>query len=624
MKNKILSVLLLFTLLFSVFSVFASADDTDVLIEEIEKNLPDLDFGSLSGNRIMTIGAMEDLVDETCLYLYLYNPKKLNAKSGYMNLNCTFEGSSGKATKNYNTIAFSVIAKSNDGAFCKVRIDLSSISDRLQKYSTIHSYSWDKIVLKYSSLGAQKEETVLQEYNWKFDYSTGACNVTYDVKEVAELDVHHTYYRTPSATSSINTFDEIHTVYFSIPDEYTKYYSKLYSVASTYTKKKTNPVVVTTENLLENSSLESVLLAYRNFAMLSSDYSPRYGEDLDQNVYYEADTGYNVSNHNYALYYIKDRKFTNNVSFYFHTDNVIEKPEDLCVTEEEFFEYVDYIESNYSKFYNVELFESSETIPWSEKTINDTFDVMYYHDRIQGDLAALVGSYGWKTGLMFWFHRNNPTKLQELSEKYLVDVPKDIPDNSNLLLCDEQVIKDAKNLTNQEFSDKYLIYIDDVPDFKNYLNTHNNVVLYRYDIVEYYSDEVVIGHRGDIFEEYENDYRYALIQMYAYFGFRVIDVTFNDDGNFVSLAVNSHPQNFASDPGLEEDEPPITLKPGIGDYFPNIFGSGNGSSGDNLRSTILRVFITVIMVVVLVAVIIIGIKFVLGGFFSIVKNKKNE
>ena len=615
MKTKILSVLLLCTLFFSIFGVFASASDgTDLLRTEIESNLPDVDLDNLPGNRIITIGAMEDLIDESCLYLYLYNPKKLNVRSGYMNLDCSFESSSGKTSKSYDIIAFSVVAKTNDGNFCKVRIDLSSIADKLKKYNTVHSYSWDKVVLKYSSLGSVKEETVLQEYEWKFDYSTGSCNVTYNVEEVAELDVHHTYYRTPSATASRNTFDEIHTVYFSIPDEYTKYYSKLYSVASTYTKKKTNGVLIGTDPLLKNTDMDSLLLFLNHNSMLSSDYklgTNSYGETLVVDFFYTTDTAFNVSNDKYVYYEILDKNFLCDIGFYFYCDNVIENPEDLKVTEEEFFEYVcAYEEESYSHIFD--LFSSSEYVPWSEKTINDSFDSIAYANRISGDFSKLVDAYGMKTAFQFWLHRKNPLKFQELCEKYLVNVnAENLTDVQNLLLCDTQVREDANALSNQEFSDKYLINIDDVPSFKEFLKNNKNVVLYRFDVVDYYSDEVVLGKTNEgAFQKYESEYRYALVQMYAYFGFRVIDVTFNDEGNFVSLAVNSHPQDFASNPGLEEDEPPVEWDPKLDDL------------GDDLKAKAIRLIINVVIVIVSVAVVILGISWVLDGIFSIPVKKK--
>ena len=207
--------------------------------------------------------------------------------------------------------------------------------------------------------------------------------------------------------------------------------------------------------------------------------------------------------------------------------------------------------------------------------------------------------------------------LQELSEKYLVDVPEDIPENANLLLCDEQVKSDANNLSNQEFSDKYLINIDDVPVFKNFLSNNKNVVIYRFDNCEYYADEVVLGYEDQGFHEYEsNGDRFFLLQQYAYFDFRVINMTFNNEGTFISVAVNSHPQNFISDPGGWEGEPPISIKP-------------PSEIKDNISSDLIRLLITIAIIVVSVLVICIGFSGVIKGVFSMTfkkkeKDKKNE
>ena len=616
MKKKILSVLLLCTLFFSIFSVFASAaDDTDVLKEEIEMNYPNLDLTTIPGNKPVVVGAIEDFIDETSLYLYIYNPNKEMILSGCIyDLRVDYEAADGR--KGYfviETIAFSIIDNSNDKCFYKARIDISGKASRMKGYDAIHTYSWERTTVKEAS----GYTDVIQSYLYKFDYTEGNVKITYDIKETVTLDVYHTYYRTPSATASKNTFDEIHTVYFSIPDKYTKYYSKLYSVASTYTKKKTAPILIGTQKgRFVNPAAE--LNHFRDMTILSSDYSVVYGEPPDKNQYIESYTGYNISNLEYRRYHILDKTFDGELGYYFYFDGEIGDIKDLKISDEEFLEYVYLFQENYSQ---INLFESSDFHPWSEKTINDTFDVMYYHDRIQGDLGALVSTYGWKTGIMFWLHRKNPTKLQELSEKYLVDVPKDIPENANLLLCDEQVRNHANTLTDKEFSDNYLINIADVPAFKNYLNTHSNVVLYRFDVDEYYADEVILGKEDFIFIEFEDDYRYVLAQKYEYFDFRVINVTFNDEGTFVSLAVNSHPQDFGSDPGGWEGEPPIELNPKPDDLGDDL--------GDDLKAKAIRLIINVVMVVIIVAVVIFGISGVMDGIFSLSfkkkdKGKKNE
>ena len=479
--------------------------------------------------------------------------------------------------------------------------------------------------MKYSSLGSVKEETVLQEYEWKFDYSTGSCNVSYDVKEVAELDVYHTYYRTPSATSSKNTFDEIHTVYFSIPDEYTKYYSKLYSVASTYTKKQTNPIMIGNNPILKEDDINGVLTGLNRYSIMSSDYYYLTDSDIGATSGYHADTMLNVPGYTtgkLAEYHPLDDTCISfgEIGSYFYCDKTIIKPEDLSATEEEFLDFVDHVENELSyAFYDI--FYSSELIPWSEKTIEDSFDSIAYANRISGDLRSLINAYGTKTAFQFWWHRKNPEKFQELCEKYLVNVnAQNLTDVQNLLLCDTQVREDANALSNQEFSDKYLIDIDDVSSFKNYLNTHSNVILYRFDVVEYYSDEVSLfepNYDTNFVNEIVDDYRYALVQMYAYFGFQVIDVAFNDEGNFVSLAVNSHPQNFASDPGLEEDEPPIEWDPKPDEFFDDLKNNAN-----NLKGKIAQGLIRGVIIAISFLVICIGVSGIVKGLFSVSSKKK--
>lgn len=627
MKNKIVSVLLLCTLFFSVFSVFVAAEDIDVLKEEMEKNFPNLDLDVDFSNNMRVVGAMEDFTDETCLYLYVHwwtDSESFQIENGYLNLNCRFESFAGvETTKSFDKIAFSVVSTTNDKKFVKIRIDLFSIASVISEYGKLHEYFFEGLSIKHK--GFLRNSYYKGKNCWKFDYSDNESpvKVSYEVAQGVELDVYHTYYRTPSATSEVNVFDEIHTVYFSIPEEYTKYYSKLYSVASTYTKKKTTPMLIGTAPL-DNLKNHQVAMIYSNNSMLSSDYVEHEYNIIPGNrkIYY-SDTAYNMLSLTdwpsvQSVHYHNFDK----IGYYFYCDKEIKKPEDLKVAEEEFFEYVYYCQENVP---SMKLFSYSEDCPWSEKTINDTFDSISYYSQVKDNLAVLIETYGARTGFLLWWFRDNDAKIKELCEKYSVDVPLDFEDKSNLLLCDDQVREHANTLTEQEFSDMYLINIDDVPSFKAFLNNNKNVVLYRYDVVDYYSDEVVIGDVYDgAFHQVDVDFRYALVEMYAYFGFQVIDLTFSDEGSFISLAVNSHPQDFASDPGLEEDD----LNNMNPDLFDDLFGDLK-NKGTNLKNKAIQGLISAVIVVVSVLIICIGVSSVIKGTFSVSfrkkdKNKKNE
>ena len=626
MYKRIISVFVAFTLLFSVSGVFASAEgETDVVKNEIETNYPDLDLTALPGNKPMIIGAIEDIVDETCMYLYIYNPGRENITSGFIDgLSVEAENAEGeKISFIVSRFAFSVIDRSvgsDEGLFWKVRFNLMGYASRLSDYANKHTFSWNNFCVCTSS----KNYFNYQNCVFSFDHSGEKTSISYDLSEVVTLDVHHTWYRSKGKVEKYPIYDEIHTVYFSIPDGYTKYYSNLYSVASTYTKKHTTPIIIGTNPfdlsvdpdfvgpLYPGTEEISVLDFINSLSILSRDYeviSESTGMGLK--YYYTADfaanimEGLGISQYDINGYVYNDTY----LAYYLYCDNKIENPEDLKVFEEELFAYIESCESN---GLNLDLFDSSKYIPWSEKTIDDTFDSISYSTQIKDDYGALVDEYGLWVGSLFWLYRGNNKKIQEICERYLVDVPdKDIEDEPYLLLCDNVVKSDAATLSDQEFSDKYLIHIDDVAEFKEFLNENKNVVIYRFDVAEYYTTEIVFGTQNQtsgMFNSLEDDYRYCVVEQSLYYNFRVIDVTFHEDDTFVSLCVNSHPQNFASDPGLETDDPPIEWDPDV----------------DLIKDDGIRLLIKAAVVIISILVLLYGAKCLLDAVASSGSNKKNE
>lgn len=609
MLKKIVSVFLAFTLLFSISVLFASAEgETDVVKEEIKTNYPKLDLTALPGNKPMVIGAVEDVTDETCLYLYIYNPLKENIYGGSIfDLSVECQDSEGKTISlKIGVIAFSVVDKSFDSEFYKVRINLYGKSSVMSEYDAIHTYSWNEVYIKTAAVNGYKN---IQKCMYKFDYTGDKTTISYEQSEVVTLDVHHTWYRSKGKVEKTSIFDEIHTVYFSIPDEYTKYYSNLYSVASTYTKKHTTPIIIGTNSQIIRRNPNRPDLCIKDVPFLSKDFEHGYLYDdllLGEKSVLKSEFCANISSGKEVIYNVD--YWIDDLYYYFHCTDEIEEDEDLKITSEELLAYVEKCES---QGLNLKLFDSSEYVPWSEKTINEKFESISYSTQIEGNLGALQDEYGIWIGTLFWLNRGSPTKLQEIAERYAVDVPdKDIPPTSYLQLCDDNVIKEASNLSLQAFSDKYLINVDDVPEFKDFLNKNKNVVLYRYDVVDYYSEEIVLVSQDGtgVPEVVEDGHRYCAVQEYAYYGFRVIDVTFQEGDTFVSLCVNSHPQNFASDPGLETDDPPIVWNPDI----------------KLIKDDGMRLLITVVVVLVGIVVVISGVKYFINAIASSGSNKKNE
>ncbi len=650
--KKTIYIALIFSVLLSVFSIFSFADDTSragvSLMDEMESNLPNFNPSEYTGGRAMIVGAVEDLQDETCLYLYMYNPDKEDIRSGTINLTVNVTSDDGyNKSKSFSGIATYCVACTGDYLYVKLRVDLSSIKGILMTGTGYkRNYSWDQLMYKFfdssSFYNNYLINFVLQKNSWTFSDSSSGLNVESSAEEVAQLDVHHTWYRSPYATEGKNTFDEVHTVYFSIPEQYAEYYEILYSVASTYTKKHTRPLIIGTSNFHkygrnpENiakygdyANLMGAIKALNGFAILSEDYTESLYTDAEHNVNVieiMSDFGYNVLKEDSLLSAVKVKINENirpkygsryHLPFYFYLENPGVYEDYFHIPVEKVFEYIDDGEINYH-LENSDMFDSSEYFGWSEKTINDKFQSIAYANQIQGDFKALCDTYGFDVALKFYLYRKSPDKLQELYEKYLGSSIQNMPEQANLLLCDDKVISDAKTMSNEDFSREYLVNIYDVSTVKKFIINNPNVILYRFDVCDYYSDEVVLCQQNE--ESYYisevpgfEDDRFCFVTQYLYYDFRVIDVTFKNEDTFISLAVNSTPQNFGSDPGLEEDEPPLEWDPPT---LRELFTAG--------KKGLTRILITVAIVILSVTFVVIGTRFVVKGISSGKSKNKKE
>lgn len=612
MKRKILIFFVIFTLLFSSFSIFSYAEDSsDKVLEEYEQNYPNVDLSKLTGTKRRVIGAVEDIIDEYSLYLYVYEEMPHYSGGRIEGLSYEFVDFSGNVKNGtLNIRGLEYITSSRLGNITKYRANLSDLSEELDTYNFKHSYSFDSLYFGYPS-----GYWISQNCSYEFDYTdSDNIKITYEQSEVAKLDVHYTHYRTEKV-EKYSVFDEIHTVYFSIPEEYTKFYKNLYSVASTYTKKRTTPIFITSNSRYFRVPINSRLESLNNNTLLSYDYECY---EYMGSYIYESDLGFNVKNDASGWvttdYIINYKEIKDDIFYFFYCDKEIKELEDLRISSEELLNYIDSCEEIGC---NYELFESSEYFSWSEKTIEDRFDSISYSTQIQGDYSAIEEEYGFKVAFLLWWYRNSPDKLQELYEKYLVDVNKDLNNEPYLLLCDDTVRADAEKLSKEDFSNKYLIHIDDVGEFIEFLNNNENVILYRFDVSEVYSERVVCGSLNEdfVFEIFTNDrdYYHCITQQYIYKDFQVIDVTFKDGDSFVSLCVNSDPQDVTGDPGLEEDVPPIILNPTL-PSIKDIFNDDDNS--------VLKTIIRVIVVLIGVTFLVIGTKLFIGFVVEKNKNKK--
>ena len=173
----------------------------------------------------------------------------------------------------------------------------------------------------------------------------------------------------------------------------------------------------------------------------------------------------------------------------------------------------------------------------------------------------------------------------------------------------------------ESFCYKYFIDEGDYEDFKAYLNSHDNVYLYRFDVSEHWSDVLLAGgsSNGKFYKSNTLTRSFGICQTAYYDDFQVVNLTFKNDDSYLSAAVTSEPQDFIG-PGAVVDGDPD--KNEFGDWWDELMVKLEGFWASIKR------FVTVIAIIG-VAILVITI---IGHFTGILsnisnifkKNRKNE
>lgn len=570
MKKRIVAIFLILTVVVSLFGVTVHADEGNnnqemSLKEEISQNLQGVDLDSFSSViRPSVVGVFTNEnkaeTEDYYLYMYLYVPGDLVVNSGFIsNLYIGMSTGDHHSNDTYSSLAFSVIDK--EDSFYKLRFNIWKTYFYASEFETLRIV-WDNLTVNYSSgtyTYHQYNEFIIKKN------SDGSSDVSFTQSEVATLDVKHTTYKT-LATEDFNTRDEIFTAYFAIPEEYKKLYSSLYSVSSTYVKKRTSPILIHKPNgqFYSNDFDASSSLGIRKSKFISKNY------DYDTDGIFEqitVDYGSNIEDTLLVDYVIKNL-LPEEFQYYFKSYNP-----NMKVDEKQLLKWI----ASYSEF--LELFEYSEDFECSTKTIDESWSSIPY--MTNASFSEVSNEYGFFAALELWWYRNNPEKIQEILDKYLIDTYEDsiFEDEPFLILINQSEKEKIYTMSSSEISETYLVDLEDVQDFRDYvLIEHKNedVVVYRFDICDYVSEELVCFSDETNFPSPIDitDDEFSFVQKYMFFEFQVIDVTFEKDGQYHSLNVISEKQDIIGDvEGGVNDPPPIVPDPTPDNFFDDVLDS---------------------------------------------------
>lgn len=501
------------------------------------------------------------------LYVYVYNPKGINigttTKQNKIQMAVQYndDGTPTRYEK-FNLVFCSKSTGDYNNLFYKFRIEDRKLSDGTTFYNRVNSnerrYDISGIeLLTYGNPNAT-EYTVGGTYKFT-GYVAGygpdpnassTLNCTVEDFETLYLDVHKTNYRTNVSHLGEGHYNEVHTVYFAVPERIFEEYGNLQKIRAEWWEYKTQYAAITS-NYEYYQSLAANVGKYAENSDIrmwygKSSYTDRIDTGLSTitNTTTTYDWAYGISSSQtsgtwgsntiiveertdilpYAFY--STAESVGGIYDFLYTESVAGDVESSTI-KNWMYNYSNdlgngYIDCN-GRTISKDLFmnhvDEGRTMGYNDRTIDlaDTFDLLSY------DSNHTWWDKLWDYG-MSWPETDGDLK----------DVKPIVEVRSTDLLT-----------SNQEISDNLLININDVGELKTFYAEEsakgNRVILFRFANTDYFSHEVG---RRELNEQNADTY---IASQTVFFDFDIIELTFNKDGVYHVIPVVSSPQDIVND-----------------------------------------------------------------------------
>lgn len=187
------------------------------------------------------------------LYFYIYNPTGKPVHGKRCTVNMAVDYLMGSPIE-YANVELRLLDNTDDWTLLKFKVaDDENLYDvakeNANSQNNIRRYDIAGFQLYYKDGGVLDDYNVSKSYLWK-GFAEGMNNnaestLTCEVQglETLSLDVKHTYYRIENSADSIKS-DAVHSVYFSVPNEYLDTYGSLYRIHAEYLGARLKPALV--------------------------------------------------------------------------------------------------------------------------------------------------------------------------------------------------------------------------------------------------------------------------------------------------------------------------------------------------------------------------------------------
>ena len=517
-KNSIIKRAILFCIialtLFSAFftsfcatGVFAeeqklSYDTTDVLFDLNDfKDVSEADFDTTPYEQYKDIRLIRFIeygfnTSDFGLYAYVYNPKNINIDTSSVQNKIQIARSYGADTvlkTQFKKYRLNLISASDSGKFLKFKIAFNSaLSTKYE--SRFYSVSGIELLTAGNNNATEYRVGIVYKSTLNTD---GTTTIATDDIPTAKVDVKHTYYRTDYSDKGKGWAQQLSSCYFHLPKSFAfenKSYSSLQAITAEFYNYVTTPIIVT-GNYVDYDYMQQYV-TYKNQSEIPSDF---YAYDFVETEPFSDATrlrkGYSRFSFPYNKFPLLYTEITltnqhvspNSLDWVFYDKDL--DLSDHTVTQKSYRLYSSTISKHYASVkqlfpndYMQRLFISEEEYnngKYSLTGFNYGYNCHTYsralepeeQDDVLGYTLKFDNSNGWQK---FWGIKSSTSQ--------------------DLLPIVNISLDDANNLSDEEFSKKYLINMNDVESVKRDVTYYSDeqCYLFRYDCCEYFGDEISI------------------------------------------------------------------------------------------------------------------------------------
>lgn len=651
MKKKILCLAFVLILCLSVFpfSVFASENDfsIDLTNTSIEDDFGKVFCGLLKpeefvekpmDDKLYYLISMEGCSSEgnnTELYFYVYNPSRKDiVKNSALNklTLATYIGSDDSSANSYSKYDAKLVAthgakekseNTTDALLLKYEVNLNKSYDITQD----RYYRIAEVELLIEGDTNATAFVAGKEYKF-FNGENGAVNCSSKDLTTLEMDAFHTFYRVD--TEGVDRYTDIHSIYFPVSNELLKTFGGMYALDLEWYKDTLNPALVVDSSIVRDE-FQNNWISNRYSSFKYSLMYERYCPSLDLIEFYR--NGVNVSalssytwldwanplkeksyyywnNHKLLLYPDVggpnvDSDVTIGSVFYAHD---VTTHEAVSIYGEEILSYIN-AQGDRASLYASKQLEATKQ-QFTVETIGNSYD-------------KYVPRTGWLHNFAFWNWNTD----------------KDSGEQVDVSVFETIVLSDLDKLSVKDFSNKYLVDINDVKcntgKCENCINCRVNDDKYddctwfllRYDTTFYQSyDAIVIDNEtgnagfnveGDLWKVENAPCNAFVFESQLIRDFDTVAVTFKDvkDGVDVysTFPILRSPTTFVADAWNP------TKKPSFG----NLFQDDKDFDWDKFLQ-ILKIVVFVLVSLVLLRFILPIVKPIFKTFKRKIKERKNK